>query len=129
MQVDNSRRTVLLVDDDVLVRNLIRRNLEEGGFLVLVAATVEEALAISRSWADPIHVLLTDIEMPGRNGISLAEELMRERRDMAVLLMSGGTRLPIPEGMPTLSKPFTLALLMARLSDVVGQSTSRRPAV
>jgi DNA-binding response OmpR family regulator len=122
MPEKTSRRTVLLVDDDVMVRNLIRRSLEQAGFAVLSAADAEEAFALSRARIEPIDALVADVELPGRDGIALAEQLARERKDLAVLVMSAGTEQFIPEPIAFISKPFPPADLIARLADMLGLS-------
>ena len=119
MGVKTSPRTVLLVDDDVLVRNLLRRNLEMAGFSVLAAANAAEALDVWRACNNRIDALLTDVEMAGGDGITLAEQLTRERTDMAVLIMSGGTARVVPESMAYISKPFSAADLIARLIGIL----------
>src|SRR5215208_2266725 len=103
------RRVVLLAEDDVLVRNLVRETLETAGFRVLPAADGLEALALSRSYPDQIHVLLTDLDMPNLDGISLAEHVKEERPETLVLMMSG--KPPSPNRLRDtevnfVSKPF-----------------------
>ena len=116
-------RVVLLVDDDVMIRNLVRRKLEMEGFCVLTAADADEAFALSRACPDPIDVLLADIEMPGMDGVTLAEQITVERTDTSVLLMSGGTKKAIPERMSFMSKPFSPAELVASITDLLARRT------
>jgi signal transduction histidine kinase/CheY-like chemotaxis protein len=111
--------TVLLVEDETVVRELLRDVFADSAFDVLVAANAEEALALSGSHAGTIDVLLTDVVMPGMSGRELAERLGEQRAGIAVVFMSGYTedavvRHGVHESATTfLQKPFTLA-------DVVG---------
>ena len=123
MAETSNHRVVLLVDDDVLIRNLVRRNLETAGFLVLSAAHATEALAISRACPDRIDALLVDVEIPGTDGVTLAQQITRERTDTLVLLMSGGTMRTIPEQMAFISKPFLPAELLTKLADVLARGS------
>ena len=90
MSLGIERRVVLLADDDVLLRNLVRLSLKDAGFQVLSAADGLEALTLSRNYPAKIDVLLTDIDMPNLDGISLAERIRTERPYIKVLFMSGG---------------------------------------
>jgi DNA-binding response OmpR family regulator len=126
MALATKRRVVLLADDDVLVRNLIRRSLEAAGFLVLVAADGTEALALSETCPERIDVLLTDVDVAGIDGISLAEQIRLARKDTLVLLMSAGTTHAIPNRMPFISKPFSLTELVAKIEQVLASGRSER---
>jgi CheY-like chemotaxis protein len=81
--------TVLLVEDTTLVRDLVRRILQKQGYILLEAQNGEEALQLITNYAGPIHLLLTDIVMPGISGKTLAEEAAHLRPDMKVLYISG----------------------------------------
>jgi two-component system OmpR family response regulator len=120
-------RIVLLVDDDVMIRNVLRRSLESAHFRVFSAADAQEALEVSRSFPDRIDVLIADVEMPGMDGVALAAQITSERRDTAVLFMSGGTERPIPENIPFISKPFSPAELVAKVAGILGQRTEDNP--
>ena len=81
--------TVLVVEDEQSVRELVAQVLGICGYRVLTAAGGEEALLIVSAQPDPIHLLLTDVAMPGMSGPQLAEELRRRRPEIAVQYMSG----------------------------------------
>ncbi len=83
--------TVLVVEDEALVRQIIRETLEEHGYLVLEAASAAEALSIGEEHSGPIHLLLTDVVMPVMNGRALAQELTSARPSLRVVFMSGYT--------------------------------------
>jgi DNA-binding response OmpR family regulator len=119
MSASITQCVVLLADDDVLVRNLVRRSLEAAGFVVLAAANGTEALALSKASSEPIHILVTDVNMPGMDGVTLAKQIRRERTDTLILLMSGGTTLSIPNGMPFIAKPFSPTDLLAKVKELL----------
>jgi two-component system, cell cycle sensor histidine kinase and response regulator CckA len=117
--------TVLLVEDEPAVRVVAKKILERLGYAVLPAATVAEAAAICDGHADNIHLLLTDVVMPGKNGVALAAELSARRPDMKVLYMSGytdnsiGSHGQLDSGAAFLQKPFTAELLARKLRAVL----------
>jgi PAS domain S-box-containing protein len=87
--VARGAETVLVAEDDPGVRRLAERVLSPLGYRVLCAATAEEALAIGETHPEPIDLLLTDVVMPGMDGAALAERLVKRRRGLAVIYMSG----------------------------------------
>jgi len=89
--VAQGRETILLVEDEEAVRELARDILEANGYAVLEARHGDEALAICERHSEPIHLMLTDVVMPGMNGRELAERLARLRPETKVLYMSGYT--------------------------------------
>ena len=104
---------VLLAEDDVVVRNMVRLILEGAGFQVLAAADGMEALSISRQYSGRIDVLLTDFEMPHMNGVSLIEHIKPERPGILVLLMSGSLTGPLQVDsveVKLLHKPFSATM-------------------
>jgi CheY-like chemotaxis protein len=109
----DGRETVLLVEDDNAVRGFVGQVLQNCGYMVLSAGDAEEALDKSRTLKEPIHLLLSDVVMPGMGGRPLAEILLSERPELKVLFISGYTGDEgLPEGFPGsgrdfLSKPFS----------------------
>lgn len=104
------KETVLLVEDEPMVRGLVRTMLSAKGYTVHEASSGEEALERYGDRLDSVHLLLTDVVMPGINGRVLAERLVSRRPDLKVLFMSGytedavlGARGP---GVQFLQKPF-----------------------
>jgi len=87
---------------------------------VLVASDGIEALAVSREFAEPIHLLLTDVIMPGMDGRELAERMMVARPDTRILFMSGYAEPPIPDDV-LLEKPVTPDALARKVADVLRQ--------
>jgi PAS domain S-box-containing protein len=117
--------TVLLVEDEPEVRRLVAKILGMQGYAVMTAASPAEAIAISKRHAAEIHVLLTDVIMPGMNGRELASALANGRPRMKVLYMSGYTDAAItrqgildPET-AFLSKPFTPDALARKVREVL----------
>ena len=83
--------TILLVEDEDDVREIAREILTEQGYTLLEAADADRALRLSRGRPGPIHLLLTDVVMPGMSGRKLAEQLSATRPEMKVLYVSGHT--------------------------------------
>jgi PAS domain S-box-containing protein len=104
--------TVLVVEDEDDVRRLIVDLLRGAGYAVLEAADAEQAIAIGAEHAGAIHLLLTDMVMPGMNGRKLTEALRRSHPESKVLLMSGYSESlvsadPLDRSIRYLQKPFT----------------------
>ena len=83
--------TILLVEDEEQLRLPLKNLLKNKGYGVIDAADAEEALEISHSHPGPIDLLLTDVIMPGIDGVSLADSITQERSETSVILMSGYT--------------------------------------
>jgi PAS domain S-box-containing protein len=103
--------TVLLVEDDVAIRAISRRTLLGAGYRVLDAPSAQGALAAAAGLDGPLHLLVSDVILPGQNGCELARELERSRPDLRVLFVSGYARriagvALVPAGAPFLAKPF-----------------------
>ena len=104
--------TVLLAEDEAEVRVLARQVLEDGGYRVLEARGGGEALELARGHDGPVHVLVTDVVMPGMNGLALARRLKADRPGVRVLYISGYAELPPltaelrEQGSAFLAKPF-----------------------
>lgn len=88
---EQNTETILLVEDEDMVRNLVRETLEISGYKVLDARNSHDALHIANRYEDTIHLLLTDVVMPQMSGRELAEALRDDRPQMRVLFVSGYT--------------------------------------
>jgi CheY-like chemotaxis protein len=100
---------ILVAEDEAVVRNLVQLMLSKEGYAVLTANDGGEALEICESFKDPIHLLLTDMNMPRMNGLELAETVRKQRPEMKIMIMSGETAATIlRENTPDafLKKPF-----------------------
>lgn len=119
--------TVLVVDDEAGVRELVRFALKDQGYHVFVAGTADEALALCGAAADPLDLLILDLDLNGKNSHGLAEAMGRLRPGLPVLFISGQ-----PSAKPVaafLGKPFTLRVLVQRVREMVGDAkTSADPA-
>ncbi len=119
--------TVLLVDDEAALRELVRKVLESNGYSVLAARDGEEAVRVSKAHAGAIHILVTDVIMPGVNGPRLAEIMAADRPEMKVLYVSGYSEESIVRrdllgaGRSFLSKPFGLALLLRQVRELLDE--------
>jgi two-component system, cell cycle sensor histidine kinase and response regulator CckA len=113
--------TVLLAEDEDAVRRLVQRALELHGYSVLPARNGEEAEQIERSHLGPIHLLITDVVMPGMGGRQLADNIKSRRPQLKVLYMSGYTNDEVVRhGVIVardafLQKPFTPTGLVAKV--------------
>jgi DNA-binding NtrC family response regulator len=118
--------TVLLVEDEGMVRALVKRVLARHGYHVLDAEGPEEALALLDSAGGEIELLITDVVMPGMSGHSLARSLHSTRPALKVLYMSGyseGSQLvhaAAGERVYFLPKPFTNEALLAKVREALG---------
>jgi two-component system cell cycle sensor histidine kinase/response regulator CckA len=121
----NGTETILLVEDDEMVRSLTSELLQMRGYTVLPAREGEEALSICRDYEGPIHLLLTDVVMPGANGRELSEQVSYLRPETKAMFMSGYTEDAIVRHgvliseMPFLRKPFTPQLLAEKIREVL----------
>ena len=115
------RTVVLIAEDDVIVRNLVRTVLQEEGYFVLVACDGKEALILSRQYPSTIHALLTDVKMPKLDGLELRQMILEERPGIKVLLMSGYFDSPTG-AISILSKPFNADVLRQRIRELLGPS-------
>jgi two-component system cell cycle sensor histidine kinase/response regulator CckA len=127
--VDGSE-TVLLVEDEEALRSLIRDVLEQSGYTVLESSNGGEALEIARRYRGPIHVLLTDVVLPGVSGRVIAEKISACSPDTKVLFMSGYTdsiiaaQGVIEEGMFLIQKPFAPGELRSKIRTVLDSNVA-----
>jgi len=120
--------TILLVEDDEVVRGLAGAVLEQRGYTVLVARHSDEAFRLHGGCEGPIHLLVTDVVMPGMGGRELAERLKSSRPAMKMLYMSGYTDDAVvrhgvlEEEVAYLQKPFTPDALARKVREVLDES-------
>ena len=123
-------RTILVVDDDEWVRVLARDVLAAEGYRVLEAADGQDAVRVAAEHPGPIHLLLTDVMMPGMNGCELAAGLGGVLPGLKVMFMSAYDRdflvaSGLNPGGPVITKPFTIEYLTRRVQMVLDR---RAPA-
>jgi PAS domain S-box-containing protein len=117
--------TVLVVEDEEAVRSLIRTVLETRGYVVIAAEAGEEALRLANAHDGVIHLLVTDVVMPGMSGRDLAQHLAPVRREMKALYLSGYTDDAIVQhgvlepGIAFLQKPFMPQELARKVREVL----------
>ena len=122
--------TILLVDDEADILATAREMLEGQGFEILDALDAEDAVRVAAAYSGPIHLLLTDVVMPGASGQDLAQMLGLQRPDLRVLYMSSfaiikgqrqfaETETGLELGAPILLKPFTEERLIEKVHEVL----------
>jgi CheY-like chemotaxis protein len=109
--------TVLVVDDQDVVRDVIKLSLESAGYRVLEAATPSEALTLARNAGAEVDLLVTDVVMPEMDAFELANRITCELPAVRVLYTSGYTDAAA-EG-PFIQKPFTPAQLIEKVGAVL----------
>jgi DNA-binding NtrC family response regulator len=119
------RRSVLVVDDEPLLIKSVGRSLQARGFTVVSAANADEALRVARNIA-VLDLLVTDVFLPGTDGVALATLLIEARPDLPVLFISGldagpvAGRLARVKRWAFLAKPFKHGELDACLAELLG---------
>jgi len=122
--------TILVVEDEEDVRRLAVRILERQGYTVLEASCGNDALVLSKERKEPIHMVLTDVVMPGMSGPQLTGQLIHLHPKMKVLYMSGYTDNAVlhhgvlEEGVNYIQKPFTIDGLMKKMREVLDKNSS-----
>jgi hypothetical protein len=117
--------TVLVAEDEAGVRRLIQRVLEHHGYQVLAVATPHDAIEVARGFAEPIHLLLSDVVLPHMSGRALASHVADIRPEVRVLYTSGYTDNTITQlgvlepGTPFIQKPFTPDALLRKVREVL----------
>lgn len=121
--VRGGSETILLAEDDGAVRRLAKHTLSYHGYTVLEGRDGDEALAIARQQSAVIHLLITDVVMPGLSGPDLATQLRMERPAMRVLYTSGyadniTARAGVEHGVQVLGKPFLPMDLLRKVREI-----------
>jgi PAS domain S-box-containing protein len=119
--------TIMVVEDEVLVRSLAVTILKRGGYRVLAAGDAEECLAELEAEPTPIDLLLTDVVLPGMDGRQLYQEVVKRQQACRVLFMSGYSdevvthRGVLEEGIAFLQKPFSVNALGMKVREVLDE--------
>jgi len=125
VSVPRGTETLLLVEDEEGVRDLIREWMSAHGYTVLAAANGLEALDLAQAYAGRIHLLIADVVMPHMGGPALASRLLSLRPDMKVVYVSGyadeaiGDPELLRDGAAFLQKPFTLDSLLRQVREIL----------
>jgi DNA-binding NtrC family response regulator len=122
----NASKTILFADDDGQIQKFVAALLAKNGYHVILAANGIDALQKARAYDGEIHMLLSDLEMPGMTGIELAIQLGQERPDTKILLISGleSGILVLNNGWQFLPKPFMADMLRDRIRDFLTEQPS-----
>ena len=123
--------TVLVVEDEEIVRKLVCAVLEKQGYHVLCAERGSQALAMCGTHHGPIHLLITDVIMPEQSGPELARRILAQRPEAHVLFISGYSDVEIHTALETeldlLPKPFTPRELAQRVHEILGHEAALHP--
>ncbi len=128
----SGHETILFVEDDPAVRTLVVRVLESHGYHVLAAEDAKAALAAAAAYSGDVHLLVTDVVMPGWNGRELADRLSQTRPGMHVLYLSGyADDVLLRRGVTArhtwlLQKPFDTAALLGKIQEALGTPSDAR---
>src|SRR5579862_7114628 len=124
---NNSAKTILFAEIDGPLQVVVAALLHQCGYNVIVANGGKEALKKARKFDGVIHLLLSDVDMPGMTGIELAIQLNQERPDTKILLISGlpTGMLVLNNGWQFLPKPFMVDMLKDRIRDCLGEQPPR----
>ncbi len=125
---ETNPKTILIVDDEDIIRDFVSAVLSKS-YHILVATSGQDALRQSREHEGSIDLLLSNVQMPGMNGLELGTKLNEERPDMRAMLMSGFSSgmLVLNEGWHFLHKPFVPAQLRNLVSSVLAQNLVDTP--
>jgi CheY-like chemotaxis protein len=123
-----SDETLLIVEDEPAVRNLVASALRHDGYRLLLAGSAEEALAIAEAHDGPIDLLLTDAIMPGKSGLELANIMAVQRPGLPIIVMSGYTEenlsvSGLTHPIALLQKPFTPRDLRRRIRELLDRQS------
>ncbi len=123
----NGRETILIAEDEEIVKHFLQKSLEREGFRVLAASNGEEALASFRENMEDISLVLTDVVMPIKSGIELHNEIIAIRPDTRFLFISGYTSDFIMEQdeadnrVAFITKPFEKQVVINKIREMLGE--------
>jgi two-component system cell cycle sensor histidine kinase/response regulator CckA len=127
---DRAKARILLVEDEHVVRDMIRLGLERRGYRVAAAASAEAAIEFLGVPDAEVDLLLSDVVMPGMDGPALLEHVRLTRPGLPAIFMSAYAasaieRPPIPDGVILLEKPFTGARLDEAIRKVLAEASPK----
>ena len=125
-----TRPVILLVEDEAMVREVTRAVLQQAGYSVLESSTPDEALKLAKEHAGSIQLLLSDIVMPGMNGIELAQRLTDSHPALITMFMSGypGCNVSykrLRNNTTYIQKPFTMDALLSGVATALRAESAR----
>jgi two-component system cell cycle sensor histidine kinase/response regulator CckA len=122
---DRDLKTILVVDDERDILNIVEAALNREGYAVIQALDGDQALDLFQKLAAPVDLLLTDVVMPGMSGPMLVDRLLAMQPSLPVLFMSGYDdrqivqRYVLKEGFALLPKPFSLEALCQKVTELL----------
>ena len=134
VEPESTLETILVVEDEGGIRALVRKILKRQGYQVLEASNGDEALAVLADTGPKVDLLLTDVMMPGMNGVELSQRALAGNSSLKVLFVSGYTDESVleagqfPAGTAFLQKPFTLGSLLGKVREVLDGGAARQAA-
>jgi CheY-like chemotaxis protein len=122
--------TILLLEDNLAIREAVRRILSECGYVVLDVASGPEAIAIAGNQGTKIDLLLADVDLPGMSGHEAARQICGQRPEMKFLYMSGreGHANAADQTTVFVKKPFTSSALLEKLREILDGSQPKKSA-
>ncbi len=114
--MDQNNETILVVDDNLAIRALVRAFLERAGYTVATAVDGEDGLNFFKQHQSRIALLLTDVRMPEMSGLDLADRVQELDSSVPVLFMSGSSP-DVKRGLGCVAKPFTSAQLVSKVTE------------
>jgi PAS domain S-box-containing protein len=133
-EVETTLESILVVEDEGGIRALVRKILRRQGYQVIEASNGEEALRLLAEEGTKVDLLLTDVMMPGMNGVELSQKALAQDGSLKVLFVSGYTDESVleagqfPAGTAFLQKPFTLGSLLGKVREVLDGGAARQAA-
>lgn len=117
------RKTVLIVEDEAVIRDVLHKVLKRMGHVVLEACDGEEGLTVSRKFNERIDLVIADIQMPRMDGPTLARHLQADRHGMKVLLISGYSAESVPKDLMKdfLNKPFLPSAIEQKVQEMLAR--------
>lgn len=122
---DRITETVLVIEDDRSVRNIVREMLERSGYSVMVASDGQEGVEVYRNYGKGIHLIISDVIMPRKNGRQVYDEIKELNSDAKVLFMSGyaadilDSRIIMENGNNFIAKPMRPQDLLGKIREIL----------
>ena len=122
---EKGQETILVAEDEPLIREILQMALSSAGYQVLLASNFDEAIQLAAEHTGSIHLLLTDVILPGKSGFDLAEEIRTKRKDTKILFMSGYAgdeniqKAALNKKLMYIEKPFLSSALLSKIHSVL----------
>lgn len=117
---------ILVADDQEAIRNLLRLILEQAGHNVMLASNGLEAVALYRSYATRIDLLILDVKMPVMDGLEAVRRIRESKSDARIICMTGYSDDAIPEDVELIAKPFQPPNVLAAIDKLLAQPRPKR---